>query len=511
MTQPVEQDASAETPGVASDPQYARILRRVFGRPLMDMAILMLLPLIFSGLSNREGALGDPDIWWHLANARILCDGHHFIHVEPYSFTVAGQQWVNPEWLSEVPFWLGYKASGLTGLYFAAWFAVCLNVLAIYWRSFAKCRNAGVALWLSALGFVLMSVNIGLRTILFGYLALSVELVILELIERGHRRMAWLLPPLFCIWVNLHGSWMIGIGLLILYIACGLFNVNAGMFQQERLSVEQRNRLLLVTVASVAALFINPYGWRLVWNPVDMALNQTLNIANVIEWQPLNLGWLVGKAALVAIALTVVANATHGRSWKIYQIAFVFFAWYAAFDHARFTFLAAVITIPMLAGDVTRSFFPVSNPKTIPLMNGLVAACVAGVIVWYFPSRTMLEKGFQKQFPFQLISSVQPSWRTLNDEHLGGIMDFSSKTTFIDTRWDIFEHHGVMQDYLDIFRIQNTLPLLDKYRIDHILVHEKEPLAYVLEHGAGWTIQQTEKMSGSAYVLLQKPAATIGK
>ena len=512
MTPPIEQDAPFETlSSASSEPQNRRILRRVFGRHLMDMAILVLLPLILSGLSNREGVLGDPDIWWHLANARILCDGHHFIHIEPYSFTVAGARWVNPEWFSELPFWFGYKTTGLVGIYFIAWLAVCLNVLGIYWRSYWSCRNAGVALWISALGFVLMWVNIGVRTILFGYLALCAELAILEMFERGHRRVMWLLPPLFCIWINLHGSWIIGLGLLVLYIACGSFNVNAGMFQQQQCAPEQRNRLLLITAASIAMLFVNPYGWRLVWNPVDMALNQTLNIANVIEWQPLNLSWLVGKAALVAIGLTVLANSINGRRWKIYEMALVFFAWYAAFDHARFTFLAAVITIPMLAGDVTRSFFPVANQKTIPLMNGLVTACMVGVILWYLPSRDMLEKGLQKQFPFQLIESVQPTWRTLNDEHIGGIMDFSSKSTFIDTRWDTFEHHGVLKDYLSIFHIQDPLPLLDKYRIDHALVRKNDPLAYVLEHAAGWTILQTESTAGDAYVLLVKPASPSSK
>jgi hypothetical protein len=505
MTQPIEQEGSVEhLPAEETGPQYVRILRRVFGRHLMDLAILFLLPLILSGLSAREGVFADPDIWWHLANARFLWDTHHFIHIEPYSFTVAGAQWIDPEWFSEVPFWLGYKICGLLGVFSVAWLAVSLNVVAIYWRSWLICRNAGVSLWISVLGFVLMWVNAGLRTILFGYLALSLQLALLEMVERGRHRVLWLLPPLFCIWINLHGSWIIGLGLLVLYIACGAFNVDAGMFQQHRRSRDEQWRLLLVLAASILVLFLNPYGWRMVWNPFDMILNQKLNIANVIEWQPLNLSWMVGKATLCAIGLMFLANAIRGRSWKIYQIAFVFFAWYSAFDHARFTFLAAVITTPMLAADVSRTFFPFPNWKTIPLMNGLIAAAMITVTVWYFPTQQRLESGFPKQFPLRLIAKIQPSWRTLNDEHLGGIMDFSSKPTFIDTRWDTFEHHGVMKDYLSIFQIQDPLPLLDKYRIDHLLVHKTEPLAYVLQHGGGWVIQESESSGNDAYVLLVK-------
>jgi hypothetical protein len=507
-SQSIEQAASTEgLDGARDEARLTRILKQVFGRHLMDMAILVLLPLVLSGLRDREGVFGDPDIWWHLADARILCESHHFIHVEPYSFTVAAQRWVNPEWLSELPFWFGYKAFGLVGIYLAAWLGVSANVLFVYWRSYLGMRHAGVALWTSALGFVLMWVNANARTILFAYVMMSAALAILEATERGHPQKLWLLPPLFCIWINLHGSWIIGLGLFVLYIICGLFRVDTGIFNQEKFSVGQRNRLLATLVASLAVLFINPYGWRLVWNPFDMAFNQSLNIANVQEWQPLNLGWNVGKAALIAIGLTIFANIIHIRKWKLYELAFIFFAWYAAFDHARFTFLAAVVTIPMLAADMKRSFFPVSDPKTIPVMNGLVAAGVVAVIVWYFPTNAMLQKGVVREFPLQSIASVQSSWRTLNEEHVGGMMDFNWKRTFIDTRWDTFEHHGVFNDYLDIFRLRNMLPLLAKYQIDHALLRKDEPLSYVLERTPGWNVVRIEGSGQDQYELFEKSSA----
>lgn len=510
MTQQSEQEAIPDSLVASSEgSQCASVLQAVFGRHLMDVAILLLLPLVLSGLSMRESVIADPDLWWHVANARILCESHHFIHIEPYAFTVAGQRWVDPEWLSEVPFWFGYKVSGLAGIYFVAWLGVSLNVLFLYWRGYWRSRNASVTLWVTVLGFVLMWVNAHARTILFGYLAMSAAMAILEAAERGRRRILWLLPPLFCVWINLHGIWIVGIALLVLYIGSGLFAVNAGIFQQDKFSKEQRNRLLLVLIASLVALFVNPYGWRLVWNPLDMIFGQSLNIANVIEWQPLNLSWNVGKAALVAIALTVFANAIHSRSWKVYEIAFVFFAWYSAFDHARFTFLASVVTIPMLTADVARTFFPTPNTKTIPWMNGLVAAGMVGVIVWYFPAQTRLQQGLVQQFPLQTIASVQPSWRILNEEQIGGMMDFCSKPTFIDTRWDTFEHHGVMSDYLDVFHIQDPLRVLDKYGIDHALLLKKQALTYVLERTPGWTVVRREGSGDFEFELLAR-TATIG-
>jgi hypothetical protein len=504
--QPTQQEAPVEAlPGKRDHARLVHILRRIFSRHLMDVAILAMLPVILSSIRYAAHVLGDPDIWWHLANARTLYESHHFIHIEPYSYTVAAQRWVDPEWLSEFAFWLGYRIFGLVGVYLITWLVLSANLHFVYWRGYLRSRNAGVALWMAALGFILMWVNANARTILFGYLALSAELGILEAVERNRTRILWLLPPVFCVWINLHGSWIIGLALLVLYILCGLFRVSAGIFEQKPFLRERRNRLLAVLGASLAALMVNPYGWRLIWNPFDMALNQALNIGNVQEWQPLNLGWFVGKAAVAIIGLIVITNVLHARKWKIYEFAFVFFAWYAAFDHARFTFLAAVLIVPMVAADLTRSFFPVStNQKTIPVMNGVVAAAVLCVVALYFPTRASLQKGLAEEFPLETIASIQPSWRTLNQEHLGGIMDFNSKPTFIDTRWDTFEHHGIMKDFIDILHLQNSLALLDKYRIDHVLLRKSEPFCYLLERTPGWKVLRTEGSGNDQYELFAR-------
>lgn len=504
--QPVEQKGSREesfkAPGQA---RWSRILHRIFSRHLMDLAILSLLPIILSGMRDASGVLGDPDIWWHLADARILTDSHHFIHIEPYSYTVAGQRWVDPEWLSELPFWLGYRLFGLVGIYLCASLALCANLYFIYWRSYLRARNQAVALWMTALSLILMWVNAGARTILFGYIILSIELGILEAAERKKSWSLWLLPPLFSVWINLHGSWIIGLTFFAVYILCGLFRVNSGILHQEPFSRQYRTLLLGVFGACLLALFVNPYGWRLIWNPFDMALNQKLNIADVQEWQPLNLEWFIGKAAVGFIVLVILVNVLRPRTWKIFEFAFLFMAWYAAFDHARFTFLAAVVTVPAVAFDLARGLFaPTADQKTIPFMNGVVAAAVIGVVALYFPRGDSLQKGLAANFPLQTIAMIELDWRVLNEEHIGGIMDFRSKPTFIDTRWDTFEHHGVMRDYLGIIRLQGSLDLLDKYKIDHVLTQKGAPISYLLEHTLGWKILRTEGSGSKQYELFAR-------
>ena len=500
----MDSTSAAESPvhqqSTQSKGPLQRAFQRIFTRHFMNIAILMALPVIFTtSLNPSRESIHDPDIWWHLADARQLMTTHHFIWTEPNSFTVGGQPWVNPEWLAELPFWFSYQALHLRGIYLAEFIVVCANLIFLYWRGYRLSGHAGAAWWAAALGFLLISVNVGPRTIAVAYLAMSTEFTLLDMTERGNTRALWFLPPLFCLWVNLHGSWLIGLALLALYILCGSFEFRKGAIEQDAFSPAHRNRLLTVFGLCIAALFINPYGWHLVWNPIDMMANQTLNIMNVMEWKPLNFSTIAGMATFAAMCLMVIANAFKGRKWRVYEIAVVFFAWYAAIDHMRFVFLAAVITVPMLAIDIRRGFDLSSDENTIPAANAVIVGAAALVIFFIFPSEKKLQDKIGTFFPMDSIAAVQPSWRTFNSDLIGGMMTFQSKPEFIDSRFDVFEHHGVMGDYLTAMYLVNPLEVFDKYRIDHAMLIESMPVSYLLKHTPGWTLIKREKTEDGVY------------
>jgi hypothetical protein len=482
---------------------------RLYSRHLMNVALLIMLPMVAAPTLNyAHTLLVDPDIWWHLSNARILVTQHHMIHTDPYSFTVVGQHWINWEWLSEIPYWFSFQFLGLRGIYLVTWLALCANVLFVYWRGYWMGRSADASLWTAGIGFVLMTVNSGPRMIEFAYLAMSAELAILEAADRGNKRLLWLLPPLFCLWINLHGMWFSGIVLLGMYIAFGMIPVNLGVFEQRAFTPAERNRFFAVFAACVVVLFINPYGWHLLWNPLDMMMNQKLSVATISEWQPLNLSTLEGKAVVVAIAIMVVANCIRGRKWKLYELAFIFLGWYAAVAHVRFCYLAAVLTCPMLARDLARSFSSESDTKTIPWMNAVMATGALGVILYVFPSEATLEKMLHMMFPVQEIAAIDPSWRTLDIDYVGGRMAFQYKPSFIDSRFDSFEHLGIMKDYQSLMRAQDAFELMAKYRIDHALLRNDLPITYLLEHSPGWTVLMREKAWEGEYILLAKTAGS---
>ena len=74
-------------------------------------------------------------------------------------------------------------------------------------------------------------------------------------------------------------------------------------------------KLVVTGLASAAALFVNPFGARLVWYPFDLAFRQKLNISHVAEWVSVSFHDMRGKIVfllIVTFLLTALFAAAAG-------------------------------------------------------------------------------------------------------------------------------------------------------------------------------------------------------
>jgi hypothetical protein len=130
------------------------------------------------------------------------------------------------------------------------------------------------------------------------------------------------------------------------------------------------------------------------------------------------------------------------------------------------------------------------------------------LIVCLFPSEAALQKKLGTLFPLESIGSIQPSWRTFNADNLGGMMAFQFKPSFIDSRFDTFEHHGVFQSYLRTVFVQAPIEVFDQYRIDHVILTENTPVAYLLARSRGWKAIKRENSADGFYVTYARDPAS---
>src|SRR5216684_1463997 len=178
--------------------------------------------------------MNDPDVWWHMRNAQYLLQHHQLPRFDMYSFTVAGHPWINHEWLSEIPYYLAYRALGLVGLKSLTFFLLDAIFLLLLYLSYQESRNFKASFAACCYSTFLATVSFGPRTILFGYVYMVILLIILQRFRQRGDAPLWAIPVLFCLWANTHGSWSLGLILFFLIAASGLVGGSWGRIDSLR-------------------------------------------------------------------------------------------------------------------------------------------------------------------------------------------------------------------------------------------------------------------------------------
>ncbi len=475
----------------ASRPRFAAT--RIFSFPVMCMFLLAGAIFAFS-----VKHIAEPDIWWHLRNGAQLVLHHTFPRVDFYSLGASGSPWLDHEWLSEVFFFLGFKAMGLRGI-LAVYFAVLVLIFAgVYFRSCragADCKNATVA---TLLAIFLAVVSIGPRMLLFGWLCMVGLLLLLDRFRASGRGL-WLLPPLFALWINFHGSWVFGVAVLAATIASGLVEGEWGLAVARRWSPVQLKKLLLVFAACLAALFANPFGYKLVLYPFDLLFRQPTNMKNIQEWQSVDFNTANGKLAMIMIFAVLAAALFSRRRWRLDEVVLMAFALWGALSHWRLLFFAGLILAPMLAPRL-KLFAPYEPELDKPWLNGAIMAALVGSLIFFYPSAAQLQQRVDREYPAAALEFMQRQHihgRIFNQYGWGGYMEWTTPELkpFIDGRADIFVYNGTFDDHFHAFMIDKPMEILDKYRIDYVLLAPQEPLTYVLEHSPAWHPIYSDKVA----------------
>ncbi len=472
--------------------QIGTRLKFLCGFPML--LTVLLAGAVFLALPKTNG---DPDLGWHLRNAQYQLQHDSFLRQEFYSFTTQRKPWMDHEWLAEIPFYLAWKWFGERGIFATTFAAITAILLGIFGLAKMQSQNVKAAFFVSVLAIVLASVSFGPRTLLFGWLYLIVELGILYSF-RNARDFLWMLPPLFLLWVNTHGSWLIGLVLLVLFALSGCLDGRWGLVEAKRWSLQQGLRMGATTVLSVLAVFVNPYGWRLVVYPFNLAFHQKLNIANVIEWRSLDFHSPRGKIVLATLLFAIVLQLVRRRRWMVHEILFLVVAIYSGFTYSRFLFLTAILVLPFFARDIRDWIPPYYVERDKPWLNlSIMLACVIAICV-KFPTNRQLIRAESRQFPDRAqiyLKHFHPDGNVLNDYLWGGYLIWNLRQipVFIDSRVDVFEYNGILKDYLDITQLRGSLGVLDKYAIRYVLFEKNTPFSYLLEHTPGWKIDYQDE------------------
>ena len=468
-------------------------LRDVFSFPVMLASVLVVCVYLFCG-----GSVADPDLWWHLRNADYLWTHGKLPAFDMFSYTTLGHPWMNHEWLAEIPFYLAWRVGGLTGIFVTFTLMLESILLGIFYLSYEISGNLKGSFVASSFAVPLAVVGFGPRTILFGYLFLLILVFLLWRFRAEGRAPLWVIPPLFCLWINTHGSWLLGMIVFGTFVVTGLLEGQWGRVEAERWSRQQLKRLLLTGAASLAALFVNPFTYRLVYYPFDLAFRQKLNIAHVEEWTSVNFHEPRGKVVVVLLVGLLLGALLSRRRWKLPELALALFALYSGLTYSRFLFLAAILMTPLLAKLL--DFLPPYRPEIDKrVLNALIMVGILVSIVLQFPSEDHLKQDVARKYPVNALAVMKAKGiqgPIFNFYGWGGFIAWREPETktFNDGRADIFEYTGVFKDYLDVIGLKDSLRVLEKHGVRTVMFPPDNPFSYLLKQSPAWKAAYSDEV-----------------
>jgi hypothetical protein len=287
------------------------------------------LVVVLVGAYIGASRLADNSFFTHLATGRYILD-NGFPHGDVYSFTAPGERWVVQSWLASVLYAAVDRAVGLVGLRVLT--AVLAGAAAgILWKLTAPAKGLVARMAIVAVGLTVAATMWSPRPLMIGLLLLGLTLLAAE-----RHIPAWVLLPVFWLWVNSHGSFPLGL------VALGCFAVGSRL-DGERRPAELRP--LAWAVGGTVLGAVNPLGPVLLTFPVSLLRRQD-SLSFIVEWRSPMFTEVYARAFL-ALVVMMIAALVRRPSWRA-AVPFAVFV-VLSLTAARNIPVAALVLVPGMA------------------------------------------------------------------------------------------------------------------------------------------------------------------
>jgi len=282
-----------------------------FKKGILLVAIIFLLIFTMGYLMVN---VWDPDFWWHLATGRWIVEHGKLPDKDPFSFTTLHSDPFFPVnrvkfiltqyWLAQVIMYKIYSLWGYGGIgvFRALMLTLSLGMLVLLLR-YHRIHPSIILLSFIA-GLLIIGRFTNERPQLFSTLFSAVLLYILE---RAKNERPWIAVgtiPLMILWSNLHGGYIYGGFIILIYILSGWLRL---FFTREKDFYSERKKhhivFTLILLCSMLSSFINPntfYAYVNAFEPKILSVGQF-----ILEYKPIYVSY---KNHIVFSVLTVVTT-----------------------------------------------------------------------------------------------------------------------------------------------------------------------------------------------------------
>ncbi len=448
--------------------------------------------MLFSYLSNT---VIDPDFGWHLVYGEKLIKQHQFIFNDIFSWTMPGYPWFNISWIYDAGVYWLFSHYGFAILSVIEGFLFCF----IYYISVRPYRLSFPGKMLVAYLFTFFMSNLagpGLRVQIFEILNIAIlNLLIYKIDKYKNYTLALLFPLLMVFWVNIHGSFIIGLYLMGIYITAKIISLWLDKKKIEKSCpgqiLKQSVIYFLSIILSFGAVFINPSGYKIILQVLEYLPQK--RVPGIIEWYPISFStdiWLLMFLWTVVMMIIVLKRrrSVYGLFYSFSLLVFAYFA----YQSRRMISPYFIVSLPVFLQLIGKNSVKwKGNILSLIMVAFLISTDIAGIY------RISQNKFFNttlsdycRNGPKCSIEAAKylkknplPE-RSLNSYNFGGYTLWQNPESkiFIDGRMDQWKKNGyrVFADHQEILRDTN-IDLFNQYDFNAVYIQSENKLAEILK------------------------------
>ncbi|MEP7191177.1 MAG: hypothetical protein ABI901_18450, partial [Roseiflexaceae bacterium] len=443
------------------------------------------------------------DFWWHMATGRAIIAQGAIPVIDSFSYTQAGQPFFNQGWLAQLLMYGFYQLGGLPLTYIVQALVIALAYGLLLRLCLLRTGQVQLSVGLLLLTTLPLSFDNWLvRPQSYAFPLFAGFLTILTEYRLGGKNRLWLLPLLMVLWVNIHGSFVLG-GVLIAGTLAAEWLKRWGARWREATSWANKpigapedvlNRpapaqmppltpLLLWGVATALALLLNPRGLAVI-GYVRNLLGTSAVTNLVTEWAPPTIrdpgGIIFFLFLFVCIAVLIYARRRPDLTDLLLFFAFLWNALSASRNIVWFGFVATLLVVTQAATLIStpkQARSSVGSPTLNAVLIGLLVLLLALALPWWKAELLPPSVGalLTEDTPVNAVAYLhsQPDRprRLFHTEAYGSYLIWQApeQPVFIDTRIELYPIEQ-WRDYINLGQGNNVATLLQKYAIDGLLL-----------------------------------------
>jgi hypothetical protein len=453
------------------------------------------------------------DFWWHITIGREILATGHIPTVDIYSYTAAGQPYPSYQmfWLMEILFYSVYKLGGAALVVFLQ----SLMITSAYAVLFVICKRVTNSWRVAAFG-VLFAAALGLndwnvRPQSITFLLASLILLAIYAYRRKPQR-GWLIifPLSMLIWVNSHGTFVIGLVLIAIWWAQELW-VTLIQRIKHRSSMEIKRMLLpgFVFVISGLVCLINPRGLGI----IDYVQTLTSNsvVQNLVtEWAPPSFTTLMGAIFFIGLIGSGLLLVLPPKKPNTFQIITYLGFGILSVQTSRGIVWFGLVMAPIVAGQLAavvdhykKPVLQANNQGGSGIINSVFASVIILMAIvtlpWFksvLPLPTAKAGLIAAETPVratQVLLDENPPGRVFNAMSFGSYLIWAAYPqyqVFVDSRIELFPEQ-VWVDYLNISNAEGDWESrLEYYGVNTLMLNpiDQQPLVHFVDLSDAWSL-----------------------